>query len=862
MLSAGALRLRSPTSVLDQIVFGNAVSEAAHDLSGPGTILGSANFLPLQYPQIVTYRQIGADPLHTQNQTITGNQSTFITVTIKVDPRVPTYITLKMYGSDNQTGAIMLYWRPPQQPPIESLYPGMLSIGSGLLQLGWFYPLPGTQASGYGPIELVNRGINSYPRQFHYSSSVLPSQLTANQTSLRILLGGWSNVNGYFYPYLEPLIHDLKPIYRLYTHIDPFYEPLPSPSDKEQVNDIDHYEPHTLEPVAQTPAYPLWTKDAQPVPIEQLLANYTAIQESIDSTIAQALSLTGNSQVYGPQWNATLDIYNPGNPYATPSVLWGAPSISFSWTTLNLTYDEWLSRAPFAATNPNNVPLQMFAAFSLAYRATWSSHYRDPGILDRVVAGLDYYMHEQGSDGGILATSPTVGWHGAPNRSLGLGSPLDGVGPYSLGQSVLSLYDDLDATGRLDELVDYNLDGKLIPRREGWWLMFNANIQGTFAVQAKRGGCPNQDLLQIEGLLLSNKACAVLLPRTRTPLSDDDVRLMVNQATGFAPQIRFPENGPFFTDTGMTMECFGVNGGGGLEFNYGANVIAILINILLELDPVAYSAVYERTELAFNHYIRYIYSAYQENDQLSPLGSPNNPSLLRHPTTVDTRGDYQPDVVLPSNAMFAALYHAVTHKNGYALRVFHIQYMQNLWWSKPFSYDAMIPMFYLWNNFTDLMQNAYDDRYLDTTLLPSELSVLLNSTHTIDTNDSAYVEITAAGMCIKHGHERLLINMNYRHGLNAVSGLVKLLHHGNNASRVATVAFNSTDGFWGLWTLNYGDYFIAINRNNQSSYDFHALQYNAHTRYVLDLVSGKQYDLKTMPSILAWTAWVWVPIDE
>jgi len=52
---------------------------------------------------------------------------------------------------------------------------------------------------------------------------------------------------------------------------------------------------------------------------------------------------------------------------------------------------------------------------------------------------------------------------------------------------------------------------------------------------------------------------------------------MVNQATGFTTQARFPENDPFFTDTGMTMKCFGVNGDGGLELNYGNNVLALLV---------------------------------------------------------------------------------------------------------------------------------------------------------------------------------------------------------------------------------------------------------------------------------------------
>ena len=861
-LLLSALSSDALTSLLDQVVLGDAVSEAAHEFSGPGTILGAIDTLPLEYPQSVPYRQIGADPLHTQNQTITGNQSTFITITVRVHPTLPTYITLKMYGSDNQTGAIMLYWRPPEQPPKPSLYPGMVPIGSGLLQLGWFYPLPGSQPSGYGPLELANRGINAYPRHFYYSTSVLPTQVTANQTSLRILLGGWGMVNGYFYPYLAPLNHDLKPIYRLYTHTDPYYRPLPSPLNQEQAMDVDHYEPHTKEPVPQIPAYPLWTDSTQPVPKEQLTGNYTAIQKNIDSVISDALSPTSGAQVFGERWNATLDINNPDDPYATPAVLWGAPLISFSWTKLNLTHNEWLNRAPYTTTNSNNGPLQFFAALALVYHAEWSIHYRNPVILDRVVAGLDYYMHEQGVNGCFLAMSPSVGWHGAPHRSVGLGNPLDGIGPYSLGHAAVLLYDDLNVTGRLDELIDYDLDGKLIKRRDGWWRMFNANIQGTFSVQGRRGGCPNQNLFQVLGILLSNKACAKLSQNERIPLNDDEIRFMVNQATGFLTQARFPENGAFFTDTGMIMECFGVNGGGGLEFNYGDNVLILLINLILELDPISYEDVYERTEAAFNHFIRYVFTIYQENDNQSPLGSSNNPPYLRHPTSVDTRGDYQPDRVIADNLMLAILYHAVTHRNAYALRALHIQYMQNLWLTQPLSYDSMISTLHLWNNFTDSIQHAYDDRYFDTITLPSELKVLSNGTQPINTSNSAFIEMTAAGAFIKYTDEQLIVNMNYRHGLNNISGLVRLLHHDRNTSRIATVVFNATDGFWGLWTMNFGQYFIAINRNKNKSYDFDALQYNVQSRYVLELITNKRYDLQTMPMIPQWTAWVWVPITD
>jgi hypothetical protein len=91
------------------MMFGNAASEGVHDFHGPGTILGTTNAAPLQYPQNVTYRQIGADANHTHDHTITDHQSTFITVTVRLHPSLPTYITLTIYGSHNQTGVIMLF---------------------------------------------------------------------------------------------------------------------------------------------------------------------------------------------------------------------------------------------------------------------------------------------------------------------------------------------------------------------------------------------------------------------------------------------------------------------------------------------------------------------------------------------------------------------------------------------------------------------------------------------------------------------------------------------------------------------------------------------------------------------------------
>jgi len=862
LLALGTSLFRSPTTthILDQIVFGNKQSELDHAFSGPGTILGSRNDLSLQYHQNLTYRQIGPDPNNTQHQTLTGNQSTFITITIHVDPLLPTYITLKLYGSDNQTGTIMLYWKPPEQPPIESLYPGMVSIGSGLLQLGWYDAVSGTKVGGYVPLDVINRGFNAYPRHFYYATTVLPLEMTRNRTSLRILLGGWGNVNGYTYPVLQPLDHSLKPIYRLYSHLEAFYEPLPSPINDEQMNDINNYEAHTIEPIPQVPSYPLWMQESQPISKQELINNYTMMKNTIESLFTDVLKSNSASQVYGEQWNATLDIYNPENPYATPSVLWGAPFIPFSLTKAKLTHSQWLNQATYRTTNSNNDPLELFAALAFIYQSNWSIHYHDQTILDRVIAGLDYYMHEQDSNGCFLATNPNIGWHGAPNRTRGLGNALDGIGPYSLAQVVILLYDDLDKTGKLDELIDYNFDGKqLLPRRQGWWLMFNSSIQGTYNVQGRRGGCPNQDLFQVIGILSSNRACSLLVSSRNPPINNDQIRFVVNQAVGFTTQARSPDNGPFFTETGMIMECFGVNGGGGLEFNYGANVLMLLIHLIRELDPIQYKDVYERVEFAFNHYARYIYTAYQDNNEQVPLGSITNPAFLRHPTSVETRADFQPDVIVPMTAQCASIYHAVTNRNSFALRILHIKFMQNLWLSTPINFDTLVHLLPLWNNLTDVIFNAYDDRYVDTAFLPSELSTITNLRQIIGTPDNAFVEVTAACAFIKYGKEQLFINMNYRHGLNSLSNLVRLLYHGTNTSQIVTMRFNSTDGFWGLWTMNFGDYFIAINRNKNQSYPFNQLNYHNQTRLVIDLITNTQYDLQRLPSIPPWSAWVWMP---
>jgi hypothetical protein len=290
LVSPGVVAAAVPTTLLDMIVFGHPESERAHSLIGPLSVVGSTNVsdLPLEYPQSVTFRSVGADPSHTQNARLTAPLNSFINVTIAVDPTAPTFLTIKLYGSDvyprTNQGIIHLYWAPTPGGSAAD-YPGTIDLGGGVLQLGMFYAFPGAAGSGYSELDMsdAENGIRSYPRQFYYSTTLLPAFITEGNSHVNVLIGGWGNTDGYgFGPVVGPLTDPLRPIYRLYTHTDGYFVPLTSPVNASTAKDVEHYEPRTL-PVYQPPL-PLWSAKQQPIPTSQITANISAMLAAMDQS--------------------------------------------------------------------------------------------------------------------------------------------------------------------------------------------------------------------------------------------------------------------------------------------------------------------------------------------------------------------------------------------------------------------------------------------------------------------------------------------------------------------------------------------------------------------------------------------------
>ena len=857
---AGDSRLvqATATPLLDVLVLGDVQSEKAHSFVGAASIAGVAKrgTLPLQYPTDLTFRHIAADAHHTVNQTFSGSQATMLNVTLKVDPQQPTYLTLKLYGSDEQPGAMFLYWRPPSLPGDERemvgqasvSYPGCVYIGAGLLQLGWYYPLPSQGYNGYAQIDLSNAVGRPFPRQFYFVTTRLPAYMTAGQQAVNLLIGGWGEVNGYFYPNLGPLDHDLKPVYRVYTHLDPYFVQMPSPLSPHEAGDPRHFDDHTLStPSTRPPPLPRWSAQTSVTP-EQIHGNLSAIRADLDATVRAMLGTgTNGQQVFGAEWNATLDVYHPGVPGATPAVIYGAIGVPFDDVSANNSREQWLQRAQWDSTNPNNVPMTFIGLLGSVWNTAWSAYYQDMELVERIVAGVDFFMHQQGSNGGMLATDPTLPWCGAPNRTDRCGSALDGVGPYSLGSAVLAVLPELERLGLLDRMVDYDLDAKLIPRREGWWRMFNTSIVGTLK-PTQRGGCPSQDLLQVEGIVLANIAATHLL-HSPPPLSDEELHLLLNQSLGFANEARFPENGPFFTEQGMGMECFGTLGGGGLDINYGSLAISLLLNLVLALpDTPANGYIRQRLVDYFRVFARYINLAYSELDVDVPVGGIANPVLLTAPFTIGTRGDFQPDRAIPSDLQSAVLFLAAQLGVPEAVRVIELQMLLNTWPSAAFGRDADSAFQFLATHpfleWTCLQALNSSSPYFQHVPLPSELAVLAADNSSLPTPDNAWADTTGGAVQIKYRDELLYLNLNYRHQLLQVDYLVKLERKSSTLSQVALVAFEAQNGFFGVWTQTFGPYLIVLNRS-PAHYNLHIHHASTHYRNA-HVAGGTEYvDLRS-----------------
>ena len=215
--------------------------------------------------------------------------------------------------------------------------------------------------------------------RWQYSTMLLPLELTNGVYAANLTL---TTIDG----------HQLQDLFRGYTHISAL-PPLPT----------DEVHPPPPPPAPPMPAPPSFTGGQ----FEYLLAQ-------VDGGIEQMMAM----QLWGPSWEAAV--------YAAPekAVLTGGiwpharPATNFSRLSKDKIKDECLG----SSVGSNNNWFRALEVMARAYHFKHSRFYHVADVLDRIVAGIDFYQLAQGFNGGFDPRPRlSAGWIGAPNRRNGSG---------------------------------------------------------------------------------------------------------------------------------------------------------------------------------------------------------------------------------------------------------------------------------------------------------------------------------------------------------------------------------------------------------------------------------------------------------
>lgn len=176
-----------PVRVLDALVFGDPASEQAHGLmAARSDVVAGALGQPAR-------RLLPLDPPSWE-----GGTAAF---TLAVDPEQPTYLTVRLWGSDVTETRLIVYLEGKQ--------------------LGYRH---------LGDIDILDSGAGepACNGRFYYATTPLPPSLTKGRTHLACELRSTGRIwayGGSFEEYQRVMTDPSRGIYRLYTHTDGFFVP-------------------------------------------------------------------------------------------------------------------------------------------------------------------------------------------------------------------------------------------------------------------------------------------------------------------------------------------------------------------------------------------------------------------------------------------------------------------------------------------------------------------------------------------------------------------------------------------------------------------------------------------------------------
>ncbi len=457
-------------AVNDILIFGNADSETAHGLTEKMSISGVDSKSEAQYQNEdgsyaggglgdgLTYRQI-LKPTEEAPK-----EAGFLRFTLKADPAVQNYITVRLSGSQYARGNLMLY------------------AGDG--DTTYFDPFSGREYSeldnGYYTVGNTSKG------RYYYATMKIPQQIVKADGTVDLKIVPTGRIQAYGASVYANVTQDSKYIYSVASHTEPYYTPQDDKTGKASVG---------------APAK------------AQNISAYEYLQNEVYDMMTKLMSW----QCYGSEWEKKK---SGASGFMDGAIIRNIPvaEADFSGTS-----DEIARRYTQDSINHQNwSTMSNLMMLANAFMFDFSKdYYHNPEMLDRYIRLLDFYQRAQDAKGGwcyFTAGEDKGKWlgvslDGTGERLTGEWWPLLSLGVDAMMQSFIQLNNYIVNgdneefksvwNGYLDEKIDGDLTGKTDRTRRDYYMdMFGrlrdrlANPErgvGDFYAPTNRAGTANQD---------------------------------------------------------------------------------------------------------------------------------------------------------------------------------------------------------------------------------------------------------------------------------------------------------------------------------------------------------------------------------
>lgn len=457
-------------SVNDILIFGNEESEISHGLTEKMSITGVDSKAEAQYQKDDgTYAGGGIGDGLTYRQILKPSEDApkdtgFLRFTLKADPAVQNYITIRLSGNQFARGNIMLY------------------TGDG--DTTYFDPFSGREYSeldcGYYTEGYISKG------RYYYATMKIPNEIVKSDGTVDLQLVPTGRIQAYGASVYANVTQDSKYIYSVASHTEPYYTPQ---------DDLRGYEIKGTEEKAQN------------------ISAYEYLQKEVYDMTSLVLSW----QCYGEDWDKKK---TEASDFMNGAVIRNVPVKD---SDLSGTSDEIARRYTLEAINHQNwSTMSNLMIIANAFMFDFSKdYYNNPEMLDRYISLLDFYQRAQDNKGGwcYFTSGEDKGkWLGASldgsgERLTGEWWPLLSLGVDAMMQSFIQLNnyivngdnEELKTVWNnyLDEKIDGDLTGNSDKTRRAYYMdMFGklrdrlANPErgvGDFYAPTNRAGTANQD---------------------------------------------------------------------------------------------------------------------------------------------------------------------------------------------------------------------------------------------------------------------------------------------------------------------------------------------------------------------------------